>query len=274
MRKYTNSWVFKTVAIILAMAILGCSTEGTMEMLTNGKVENQPYSMRDQSALKDLTGEEIFKGIYFFEGVVPDLIPSMEAKTAKAFIENLDEDIKDNLEDFKEELITKIYQNNNSFFDDFKKDITSGNQFKVKEALDKSMFEYEKVIMSYSEINNLVQEFEDSNIQYEDFIDSNGEFNTTLYKQTLADLFGDSNNNTEYLFCAAIVAAVVVIIYYGAAIAGAVAVVGGIYLWVAAGQYVAFAQHYTQIFSREQNDLMVEVFIDEISNNLYVKTSE
>lgn len=242
-------------------------------MLTDGESENQSYLQKSQSDIKNLTGEEIFRGIYFFEGTVPDMIPSMEAESAKAFIKSLDEDIKVNLEDFKQELITKIQANNNTFFDDFKRDITSGSHFKVKEALDKSMFEYEKVIMSYSEIDDVVEEFENSNIEYEDFIDGNGEFDTELYKNTLEDLYGDydGGNVSELFFCAAIVAAVVVIIYYGAAIAGAVGVVGGIYLWVAAGQYLAFAQHYSEIISSNRNQLKVEVFIDEISNKLYVE---
>lgn len=273
MTKFSNSWLFKTMSIILSLSIIGCTSESTIDMLKDGQNENQSYLYRNQSDVNKLTGEDIFRGIYFFEGSIPEMIPSMESESAKTFIENLDDDIKQNLEDFKQELITKIKANNSTFFDDFKRDITSGDHFKVKEALDKSMFEYEKVIMSYSEIDDVVSEFENSNIEYEDFIDSNGEFDTELYKNTLADLFGDYNggNVSELFFCAAIVAAVVVIIYYGAAIAGAVGVVGGIYLWVAAGQYIAFAQHYTEIISSNRNQLKVEVFIDEISNNLYVK---
>lgn len=272
MKKFTNSWVSKTIGIILSLCILGCTSEGTIDMLKNENIENQSYLNKGSSDIEKLTGEEIFRGIYFFEGDVPDMIPSMDSASTKAFIENLDQDIKDNLADFKQELVTKIQANNSTFFNDFKRDITSGNHFKIKEALDKSMFEYEKVIMSYSEINDVVDEFENSNIQYEDFIDSNGEFDTELYKSTLADLFGDYNggNTSELFFCAAIVAAVVVIIYYGAAIFGAVGVVGGIYLWVAAGQYLAFAQHYSEIYSSNKNQLKVEVFIDEISNKLYI----
>jgi hypothetical protein len=105
-------------------------------------------SIKLKSSTANMTGEEIFSGIFFFQGNLSNLIPSL--KPIRDNIESLnarEPQIKVNLKSMSDEMIAIINNDYPNFFTEFKSKITSENLNLVKEALNNASVMYQSAAL-------------------------------------------------------------------------------------------------------------------------------
>lgn len=82
-----------------------------------------------------LSGEEMFKGVFFMEGKYAELIPELKATKLTYFSEQLSAEENAALKTVRNQLIESIKADNSQFFNDFKAILQAGNPASIKEEL-------------------------------------------------------------------------------------------------------------------------------------------
>lgn len=85
-----------------------------------------------------LSGEEMFKGVFFMEGKYAELIPELKATKLTYFSEQLSAEENASMQAVRNQLIESIKADNPQFFNDFKAILQTGNPSSVKEELKKA----------------------------------------------------------------------------------------------------------------------------------------
>jgi hypothetical protein len=106
----------------ITMLLFSCSQYEQSDFLKNNNTKN--YS-----------GEEIFKGIFFFQGEIPQKITLLKDEYIKLNSHKKNEQINQTLNDFATETIAFIKTIDKNYFDNFSKVMKSGNNFKIQETL-------------------------------------------------------------------------------------------------------------------------------------------
>ncbi|MGB5817902.1 MAG: hypothetical protein WBG90_00360 [Saonia sp.] len=243
---------------------------------------NETSNTVAENIVDSIDGEDIFRAVYFFEGSATELIPSIDVDYVNKILETFQESELQEFDNYKNEIINSIEFNNPVFFKEFENQMTSGDHFKVKEAMDKSMFEYEKAILTLNEYG-IISELPSIDMQYEQFLDEEGNFDRTALIQRIEEILEENgydfkSNISKYgNKGSCIVLGLVVVVVVGAAIAAVVGVVGGFYLALVAGQYLAISEGgggdvvddpFTEDDKGNRDQLRVEIFINDIANGL------
>ena len=233
--------------------------------------------------VNSLSGEEIFRAVYFYEGPAVTLIPSIDMDFFNKIYETFTpEDIQE-YDDFKSEIVNTINGLNQDFFDFFKREMTSGDHYRIVKAMDRSMFEYHKALLSIDKYAEVIEKIDPVDLRYENFLDENGHFNGALLLKRIEEELGEdfflnfpdlSNKG------ACIILGIVVVVYVGAAVAVVVGVAAAIVFAGAAGTWLAIAHgtaggtfHQThrgdidQLVARE-DQLRIDEFVNDISIGL------
>ncbi len=233
--------------------------------------------------VNSLNGEEIFRAVYFYEGNAVDLIPSIDMEFFNKIYETLTPDDIVEYQQFKTDIVGAIDQLSSDFFGYFEKEMTSGDHFRIVRAMDRSMFEYQKAILSIDEYGELLQKIDPVDLRYENFLDENGNFDSILLRQRIEEELGEEfflNFPDLSSKGACIVLGVVVVVYVGAAIAVVVGVAAAIVFAGAAGTWLAvdhgivggtFSQTHQgdidQLVGKE-DQLRIDQFVNDISIGL------
>jgi SdpC family antimicrobial peptide len=113
----TNKWcVSVPFAVMMMFTCISCQKE-----------------KRTIDAAETISGEEIFKGIYFANGSFANDLSTQRSK--HELYASLDQSAREELEKKIELVVDLIHKEFPTFFNDFKKKISSHNHFLVKEAL-------------------------------------------------------------------------------------------------------------------------------------------
>jgi SdpC family antimicrobial peptide len=126
MINYIRKWAIKPVVILplLSWVLIVC-TGCHQELIRESKPQ--------------FSGEELFRGIFFFEGRLVETLPTLKENynIIKDLIETektIDINSKESI-DFKQKVVDRIREKNKSFFDSFKIALYSGNPYDVKNSI-------------------------------------------------------------------------------------------------------------------------------------------
>ena len=230
-----------------------------------------------------LSGEDIFRAVYFYEGPAVSLIPSIDLDFFNKIYETFTvEDIQE-YKAYKAEIVRAIDQLNADFFDYFENEMTSGDHFRIVKAMDRSMFEYQKALLSIDKYAEVIEKIDPVDLRYENFLDENGHFNSALLLQRIEEELGEdfflnfpdlSNKG------ACIILGIVVVVYVGAAVAVVVGVAAAIVFAGAAGTWLAISHEWAggtvsqthqgdiDQFVAKEDQLRIDQFVNDISLGL------
>lgn len=271
MKKIKNSKLAKFISITLSIIIIqgfySCQEDTKLIDLDGNEI-----NLKSQT----LTGKEIFKGIYFLSGELPEIISSLDVESFEQYFSQLSDSEMVEYIEFQEHIVNTIETNNSTFFDDFFNKMTSGNHFQIQEALDQSKFEYQMALFSIPEFAEVAERLEDADLEYEDFLDAEGVFDSALFESTLSLLLEDVLIDGEkfgIVLAVVLILGAVVVVAIAAGAVVAIGAVAGVYLAAVAGEVVAIiTQFHVGWRQLETQDLLkIEVFIDEISEKLYLQ---
>ena len=128
-RKIATNPLF--LVLLLTNYILYSCSSGTNDLEND---ENSSVSKSSVSSkLQNFTDEEVFKGVIFMEGDVAELFPKYKELNFRNFIDN-ENDINE-IVNFQNVLMSSIKAENPEFLSNFNKEITSGDYYRVKEAI-------------------------------------------------------------------------------------------------------------------------------------------
>lgn len=233
--------------------------------------------------VQSLSGQDIFRAVYFYEGPAVALIPSIDLEFFNKIYETFTpEDIRE-YNDFKTEIVTTIDKLSGDFFEFFEQEMTSGDHFRIVKAMDRSMFEYQKALLSIDKYAEVIEKIDPVDLRYENFLDENGNFNSTLLLKRIEEELGEefflnfpdlSNKG------ACLILGIVVVVYVGAAVAVVVGVAAAIVFAGAAGTWLAIAHGFAggtasqthqgdidQLVNKD-DQLRIEEFVNDISIGL------
>ena len=230
--------------------------------------------------VNDLSGQDIFRAVYFYEGPAVELIPSIDLEFFHKIYDTFNtEEIKE-YEDFKSEIVKTIDEASADFFEFFEKEMTSGDHFRIVKAMDRSMFEYQKALLSIDEYAKIVENIDPVDLRYENFLDENGNFDRMALQNRIEEELGEDfflNLPNVSNKGACIILGIVVVVYVGAAIAVVVGVAAAIVAAGAAGTWLAFYHsaaggtfHQTHQGDIDQlaakdDQLLIDTFVNDIS---------
>lgn len=95
-------------------------------------IDNSIESKKNES-LQKISDVDVFKGIIFFEGPISNSFPEFKDLNFRTYIDNKDDINK--MVDFQNTLIAAIQKSNPNFFHNFRNDVTSGDYYKVRNAI-------------------------------------------------------------------------------------------------------------------------------------------
>jgi hypothetical protein len=128
-RKIATNPLF--LVLLLTNYILYSCSSGSNDLEND---ENSSVSKSSVSSkLQNFTDEEVFKGVIFMEGDVAELFPEYKELNFRNFIDN-ENDINE-IVNFQNVLMSSIKAENPEFLSNFNKEITSGDYYRVKEAI-------------------------------------------------------------------------------------------------------------------------------------------
>lgn len=100
-----------------------------------------PKETNKTEAAAQYSGEELFSGIYFGDGEVGKLFPEVwEKSDLKDFSKN--PEVKEAIKS----IISELEKNEEGYFENFRKAVTSGNHIKVKNQLNKTNSDIQKLV--------------------------------------------------------------------------------------------------------------------------------
>lgn len=210
-------------------------------------IGNSPSSKGTLKSSTTMSGEEIFAGVFFFQGNLSNTIASL--KPIRDNIESLnlrEPQIKVNLKSMSDEMISIINTDYPNFFAEFKTKITSNDLNLVKEALNNASVMYQSAALKSQRFTKQMAftQYLSTNQSYLNQIQSldlNTEAGMASFKQLTTEQYKIQNGGEDPGAVAAVVAiayAAVGAVSY-AVVAYSVAVVGALWLWAAAWAPIA-----------------------------------
>jgi len=133
-RKFAKSSSFLLASLILFLT--SCkkdNTESNQVINTNESVSATGNSRSSQSLLAEYSGEQLFKGIFFFEGDVAELIPNLANLKLNNFASSQDE--LDGIRATYDAIMDEIIIKHPDFYNNFKEAIISRNHIQIKQEL-------------------------------------------------------------------------------------------------------------------------------------------
>lgn len=254
----------KAISIFMSTSLLFMSCSQYDDFYGNESVKSNTFAKR----IKDYSGEDIFKGIFFAKGEVADLLTNINNSHSYYLINSLSQN-ESTLYDLEiNSVIKEIKTKHSSYFYDFKSQIESGSHISITEIIDdgaKKIFEayIDKHIKS-SEKENLITALEKINI--DDYIISEtGEIDYD-------NLYEDISDNEEfqpYFVGTAFIGVVLVVAAYVLVVHAAAAMTYVYAAWVAQ-KYAAIdkAKTVTRSNSLTQKSVSSELLINEIAEKL------
>ena len=186
---------------------------------------------------KEITGQELFKSIFFFGGEISNKIDVVK-KSEGYFRYNNDDEFKYEIDKLNSDVVTQIKNSDDSFFNNFKSLITSGKHLKVRDGFKLASIQIFNSLSKLEQFKDYdFKRFEDLNI--EDYIDEDGNI---IESDKLKELFpvneyavsqGDRGLCVAVAIVAAYALALVAISYVVAVQVAAVAWVAAVYAAVA-----------------------------------------
>ena len=158
-----------------------------------------------------LTGEEMFKGIFFMEGRYAEMIPELKATKTAYFADQLSNDEKSALKAVRTQLVESIKAENPLFFDNFKATLQTANPDAVKAELKEAQELLTKKAMELSKMSQ--SELQENTQAMSDFLKkqgSNSDKNALKKFMNQLDKESPSNDGTGRLLLVLIVAVAVV----------------------------------------------------------------
>jgi len=120
--------------------------------------ENVSKANRAMTAAASITKEDLFKSIIFANGSLVDEFESLQNTKAMNDLIITDETAKLQLEDLESAIVADINQSSPDFLNDFKTEITSGDQIRIGEAIDAAT---DKMFYSFCKIKGFTNEQSD-----------------------------------------------------------------------------------------------------------------
>ncbi|WP_018675840.1 hypothetical protein [Riemerella columbina] len=168
----------------------------------------------------DFTGEEIFKGIFFQEGKFVDRVQSLSDISRDAIV------LSPEMEKDKQLLINDVIQNINNknpyFFENFKKDIKSGNYIKIENAINHGSDELLKSLLISKKYGNSIRE---ALILTEKIDFTTFDFNNEDDLKKIQQYFTDEIEQTILVVAAAVAFVVAAVVWEAAGLVNVVAAV-------------------------------------------------
>ncbi|WP_258101253.1 hypothetical protein [Marinoscillum pacificum] len=116
-RKFMLKWYVATVLSVLVLTIQSCNTQTKDTVVSN------------------VSGEELFTAIYFLQGPIANQIEFFQGMI-EFREEYFNSDQLAALDETRENIISKMKENDPAFFDAFKEMIVSGDHYRINEAID------------------------------------------------------------------------------------------------------------------------------------------
>jgi SdpC family antimicrobial peptide len=162
-----------------------------------------------------LSGEEMFKGVFFMEGKYAELIPELKATKLTYFSEQLSAEENAALQTVRNQLIESIKADNPHFFDDFKATLQVANPAAIKEELKLAQELLTKKAMELSNMSE--SELQKDTKAMSDFLKKKGNSkDKNALKKFVNDLDRDnagSDNSGRLLVILIVIAAVVAVVW-------------------------------------------------------------
>jgi SdpC family antimicrobial peptide len=162
-----------------------------------------------------LSGEEMFKGVFFMEGKYAELIPELKATKLTYFSEQLSAEENAALQTVRNQLIESIKADNPHFFDDFKATLQVANPAAIKEELKLAQELLTKKAMELSNMSE--SELQKDTKAMSDFLKKQGNSkDKNALKKFVNDLDRDnagSDNSGRLLVILIVIAAVVAVVW-------------------------------------------------------------
>lgn len=212
-----------TLSILFMQGFYSCSSEE----------ENPLINSTDLSAL---TGENVFKGIFFLEGNLPSQVKFLNKKLEVASEIDMPEDVSEAKTQIISEIISGINQVNPTYFSDLKQSLHLKDNYALNENIKKGADLLYVGLLKSKKMSEMTPEFK----QLFEKLDMNSyDFqNKTELNRFLKDVnaLAKDSNKVQAIFVAAVVAVVAVIaavtVAVGVSWIGAVQVGGVVLAWV------------------------------------------
>lgn len=193
----------------ILLLMISCKKEN---ILTNEQAASKAFatesstsskSYRMASSYASLTGEEIFKGIYFFEGNLAnniDLFKDMKTQWDETE-NNVSEDDKVKFNDFVNQKIEDIKIADPNFFSYFETNMKSGNPLLVKEAMFNGGNILTYVFYQDAEYIDLLNSIRDTaeTINADDVINEDGTINLIKLQEVIRNMEGSFTYSNDIL---------------------------------------------------------------------------
>lgn len=248
MRKIRESKLSRLLSIFLCLTLLYSTTSCSTDIL----LLDEEGNVVNNKNLLSYSGEDIFKGIFFFQNDITEEITSIKNSQSYYFY-TTNTTFKGTIDLFSSEIVTKIYDIDENFFNNFKSLITSKNHLKINDAFKMASIKIVEAMPYTSHFNSYdVNIFEGFDI--DKYVDDDG--NIIDFEEFKHDLDTDYGLGTRGCSFALACVLFIFIISY-AAIVQMTAVFWISYLFVVAEKYFA-------INPKAGGDIIYENVVNEI----------
>lgn len=255
-----------TLSILLVQGFYSCSSDDKSRIeFTKNTTNSNQNSYLNKTGVNNLNGEEIFRGIFFLEGNLPQQVKFLNKRIETANEINMDEDASLIKSQIINEIVGGINDVSPSYFEDLEESYNKKDYYALKENIKVGADLLYVGLFNSNKMQEIAPEFkllfENLDMDSYDFQDKN-ELN-----RFLSDIndFSENNNEVSAIFVAAVVAVVAVIaavtVAVGVSWVGAVQVGGYFLAWV---KTVGPIQEISGVLNDFDSELLTRDLIDAL----------
>ncbi|AZA78624.1 hypothetical protein EG347_14450 [Chryseobacterium sp. G0186] len=127
--------------LLINFSMYSCSTESN---------NNENLSINKTNELKKFNDEDVFKGIIFLEGDVAELFSDYKELNFRNFVKNENE--INEIVKFQNLLISSLKEQNPNFLSNFKREVTSGDYYRVHQSISAAHKEIKKQLFKFYDL--------------------------------------------------------------------------------------------------------------------------
>jgi hypothetical protein len=173
LRKILFNWYVVVIPVVITMFVVSCKNDQDV-------------------APPELTGEEMFKGIYFFQGTAMNRLETLKPEYEKVEASLERNGMRAEYNDFMDQIMTQIKLLDPQYFDNFKSQLTSDNHYAIELAISNGwkMHTAAGYRTEYAEAFKLAEEIKRKNVDFTSDkirnLDFNKEEDIEMFKNILA----------------------------------------------------------------------------------------
>lgn len=267
--KIVRKPIGKIIAVILSVAIVSCTSEETLNSLSNneshiiGAIDNStPTSQTENRSSDSYGGEEIFRGLFFFQNEIPDGIPQLANIKEMIYNNPQSNEVDTLLTEIANISIQFANVNYPNFFEDLEAAIYSNNLYQISNAMDLSADIINQALLSsdeYSILFSLGEDFKNNETLRNQIakLDLTKEEDQQKLIDIIEDHTGENISNLALAIPIFVLVVAVAIFYVGVA---AVSIAVAAYSVVTKAAY----WEWDEVFKSHTQDIGEEMLIAEI----------